>query len=472
MKKFSILLVNYNGKHLLKECLNSIYASTIPKDEFEVIIVDNNSRDNSVSFLKKNYPEVLLIESEDNLGFATGNNLAYEHSSGEYIVLLNTDTTVDPDWLQQLLEAARDPQVGIVAPKLYFSTPYLPLQITSSTLSKSKIYTESDDFSPLGVLVESIETKNNPLQRSVFFQSGFYKKEKGHVETRWTNGNAVALIPIQNKTETISIALHGIPMPSQENIKVSIHTGSTLFAQATVRAKEVMQISFQIDTPTVQDELQWLVQNAGNCIFKDGHSRDRGAVIRKTDLEQIEWYDFDSEYYDQPAKLVGLCGASCLIKREVIDSIGLFNDAFFMYYEDVDFGLRAWKMGWDIQYQPKAIVYHRHRSTTDSSQKQIFFQTMVKKNYLFFLLLHFPLSASIIVLGKMLVLTLIYKMLFNALSSLNYYGKLYKSIHQKKIVYQSILSDLQHHYKEIYSQRVNLMHNQKRSQRMAQQYFY
>lgn len=90
-KDLSIIIVNYNGEKYLSNCLNSIYDNCSSLD-FEIIIIDNNSKDNSVSFLKENYPEVNLIESKENLGFAKGNNIAVREAKSENILLLNNDT--------------------------------------------------------------------------------------------------------------------------------------------------------------------------------------------------------------------------------------------------------------------------------------------------------------------------------------------------------------------------------------------
>jgi GT2 family glycosyltransferase len=87
----SIIIVNYNGKQYLKECLNSI-KEKCQSISHEVIVYDNNSQDGSVNYLKKNFPDVVLIESDTNYGFAGGNNRAVKHAKGEFILLLNHDT--------------------------------------------------------------------------------------------------------------------------------------------------------------------------------------------------------------------------------------------------------------------------------------------------------------------------------------------------------------------------------------------
>ena len=88
----SILIVNFNGKDLLKPCFDSIRKYvTAPH---EIIIVDNASHDGSVDYIKNNYPEVRVVASPINLGFATGNNRAAKVASGRYFLLLNNDTVI------------------------------------------------------------------------------------------------------------------------------------------------------------------------------------------------------------------------------------------------------------------------------------------------------------------------------------------------------------------------------------------
>lgn len=90
-KDVSIIIVNYNTKQLLADCLNSIYEQT--KDiDFEVIVSDNGSRDGSIEMLKKAFPQVILIENNANLGFGTANNRGLAIANGKYIFYLNSDT--------------------------------------------------------------------------------------------------------------------------------------------------------------------------------------------------------------------------------------------------------------------------------------------------------------------------------------------------------------------------------------------
>jgi len=92
----SIAIVSWNTKGLLEECLESIFNTTHDID-FEVIVVDNASSDGSIDMVHEKYPQVLLVESAENVGFARANNKAYEVSSGRHFMILNPDTKVLSD---------------------------------------------------------------------------------------------------------------------------------------------------------------------------------------------------------------------------------------------------------------------------------------------------------------------------------------------------------------------------------------
>ena len=109
----SIIIVNYNGKHFLLDCLSSVLAQKY--SPFEIIVVDNASSDGSIEFIQENFPKVRVIKSDKNLGFAGGNNLGVKNSNGNLIVLLNNDTVVHEDWLQGLVNSIADENITTVS---------------------------------------------------------------------------------------------------------------------------------------------------------------------------------------------------------------------------------------------------------------------------------------------------------------------------------------------------------------------
>jgi GT2 family glycosyltransferase len=114
----SIIIVNYNGINHLKECLSSI--NNLTYKNFEVILVDNNSHDNSLKFVRENFKNVKIIELNSNYGFSIGNNMGVLEAKGKFFALLNFDTYVDKSWLTELIKVAQSSdEIGIVASKIY-----------------------------------------------------------------------------------------------------------------------------------------------------------------------------------------------------------------------------------------------------------------------------------------------------------------------------------------------------------------
>lgn len=140
MLGLSIVIVNWNTKKFLGDCLQSIYetAGTL---NLEVIVVDNNSSDGSAELVRQNFGQVKLIANSSNLGYAKGNNQGIRESRGRYILLLNPDTIVLPGSLKKLVEFMEEhPQAGAVAPKLVYPDGSLQYSVRSFPTLDCLIY--------------------------------------------------------------------------------------------------------------------------------------------------------------------------------------------------------------------------------------------------------------------------------------------------------------------------------------------
>ncbi len=100
--KVSINIIIYNGLKYIKPCFDSIFNQSFK--DFEVIVVDNNSSDNSVNFIKQNYPNIKLIENKENVGFARGHNQMIDFNDSKYILVTNQDIILEPDFLEKLVD--------------------------------------------------------------------------------------------------------------------------------------------------------------------------------------------------------------------------------------------------------------------------------------------------------------------------------------------------------------------------------
>ena len=111
----SIVIATWNSANEIADCL---HALCVADPVAEIIVVDNASADATVELVRANFPHVVLLENEVNVGFARANNQALTQANGDYVLLLNPDTVVEPDALQLLCAYLADhPHVGAVGPR-------------------------------------------------------------------------------------------------------------------------------------------------------------------------------------------------------------------------------------------------------------------------------------------------------------------------------------------------------------------
>ena len=128
----SIIILNYNAGKLLLNCIDSVFKSTY--QNFEVIVVDNLSTDNSHVRCKEKFEKIQLIENKENLGYCEGNNIGIRNATGEFIIILNPDTIVEPNWLNHLMSAYNKFGEGLYQPKFFSLNEKLVIQSTGNML--------------------------------------------------------------------------------------------------------------------------------------------------------------------------------------------------------------------------------------------------------------------------------------------------------------------------------------------------
>jgi Predicted glycosyltransferases len=118
----AIILVNWNGQEFTRACLSSLEKVDFP--DFQVILVDNDSKKPEGQVLKKEFPKLVLLENEQNLGFAGGNNVGIRKAlemGFSHLMLLNNDTLVEPDFLgKMMLDFSKNPKLGVLQPMICF----------------------------------------------------------------------------------------------------------------------------------------------------------------------------------------------------------------------------------------------------------------------------------------------------------------------------------------------------------------
>jgi hypothetical protein len=241
MPRASVVIPTWNGAALLRPALASLRAQSW--SDFETIVVDNGSSDDTVAMLARDYPEVRLVRFDENRGFAAAVNAGIRASSGELVVLMNNDVEADPEWLAALIRALDDrPEIGACASKMLF-----------------------------------------------------------HAD------------------------------PSR-------------------------------------------VDSAGDSLGLFAHSIGHGQL--------------DGPAFAEPRHVLSACAGAAAYRRTVLDSIGLFDERFFAYLEDVDVGVRMQLAGRLCLYVPDAVVYH-HGSATARRMPETKLYLLIR-NSLFLFFQYFP----------------------------------------------------------------------------------
>ena len=181
--KVNIIILNWNGWIDTINCVNSIHNS-VKDTSFEIIVIDNNSSDDSIAHIKSAFPEVEIICNDDNLGYGGGCNVGLNHSINDdvdFVWLLNNDTIVNPDSLWELVKLAKsDPHIGIVGSVIYFMENPDTVQawgggyINFWSGSVKHIYNKKDAFKLQYITGASMLIRISALKEVGIFDEGSY----------------------------------------------------------------------------------------------------------------------------------------------------------------------------------------------------------------------------------------------------------------------------------------------------------
>ncbi len=245
--KLSIVIVSYNVRTFVAQCLDSVQIASEGINGLEVFVVDNASSDDTVGYIGSNYPWVRLIANDDNLGFSRANNIAIRQAQGEYVLLLNPDTIV----------------------------------------------------------------AEPTLRECVSFLDAY---------------------------------------PQAGGLGVRMHNADGTLAPESRRA---------VPSPWVS-----LLKMLG--------------FTKRYYMSHLSW--------DEPGRIQVVSGAFFMLRRKALDQVGLLDEDFFMYGEDIDLSYRLLKGGWENWYHPSDIVHFKGESTQKSSFRyvHVFYQAMLiffRKHY-------------------------------------------------------------------------------------------
>ena len=341
-----MVVLNHDGGDLTLRCLRSVLATELPGGRVDVVLVDNASRDGVADAVGAELPEVAVVRSEHNLGFAGGCNLGLSRlGTVDYVALLNNDATVAPDWLTPLMEVLEaDVTVGAACPKILFDRSFVELDVTSPAAARGV-----GDRRPLGVQVSGVRLDGTEAWRDVQLVSGFWGVEHGRDGTpfQWTNGAARLRVPARPDRSLPDVALQ---LAATGKRTVTLTSGDA-------RTEVVVTPRPRWYDVALGGEPVDVVNNVGSVLLDDGHGADRGYLER------------DEGQYEETEEVFAWCGAAVLLSRRYLDDVGVFDDRYFLYYEDFDLAWRGRARGWRYLYVPGSPVRHVHSASTGENSR-------------------------------------------------------------------------------------------------------
>lgn len=378
----SVIVLNYYGERVIEDTLESLLGLKYPSNRYEIIVVDNNSKDKSKEILQKYvqmHNNVRLFFLKKNLGFSRGNNVGIRQAKGEYICLLNNDCFVEKNWLTELvLTAQKDKKIFAVNSKvlLYPSYIYPRIRLNQDFVIKEAVLKSSNllKFTGKQIALDAMWS-DDPSDRVFTLEIPFDRYHDSFITCQinllTSNFSKNKSIPLKSKNL------------SDDIMKISYK-----------KAKGMYTATLKINLGLLKEEDKYdKIQNAGIVVFQEGSGRDNGAIIRY----HKQYYEFDRKQFDKEREVYAVCAAASLYRKDILDKIGYLDESFFMYYEDVEISERARLLGYKNYFSPHACVRHLH--ALSSREWSPFFIYNVEKGRYLHLLFYFPYSTYLFVIG-------------------------------------------------------------------------
>ncbi len=321
----TVVVLNWNGQRLLPDCLDALAKQDLDRTAWQAWVVDNASTDGSLDLLTRDYPWVHVVHNPANLGFAGGNNTAMRTAATPFIVLLNNDAHPEPDWLRRLLApmlTPDGPRIGATTSKILLEPQFLPLDFTTSG------FRPPGDGRDLGALISNItvhtDSNDHDVTEEVLWERAAYGPEDiGGQKFRWTRPQGSLLIPIGDCQATPGDMRITITARAERSkpLSVSWPGGNATLQLTTADQLHTIEVAEQVP-------LSDIINNVGGIFHAPGYGADRG------------YQQLDHGQYDTPEEVFLFCGAAVCLRTEALRQVGVFDDHFFMYYEDTDLSWR------------------------------------------------------------------------------------------------------------------------------------
>lgn len=359
-----LVVLNWNGRDHLARCLAALCALDWPAERLDLVVIDNASTDGSDAIVGE-FPRFRLVRNDRNTGFVA-NNLALRDLDGvDYVGLVNADSFVEPGWLDALVTGIEaDPRLGAVSARMVFDDRFVEVAVSSPTFEPP-----GPDPRRLGVMVSGVRVDGTDRWRDAQVADGAWgiehRPDGGTFQ--WTGDRATVRVPVGDGAQLP--ALVELELAAEADKAVTVRSGdreATLGVGRAPRWHAVPVGGRPID----------VVQNAGSIVIEGGYGADRGFL------------EPDTGQYDMAAEVFAWCGGSVLMRPAYLADVGVFDDDFFLYYEDTDLSWRGRLRGWRYRYVPGARARHVHAASTGEGSP--IFQHFVERNRLLMLVKNAP----------------------------------------------------------------------------------
>lgn len=316
-----VVVLNWNAAWFTRRCLRSLSATEHPQDRLRILLADNGSVDGSLEELqawlrRPGAPRVEVLRNASNLGFAEGCNRAIRllmepgPDRADHVALVNNDAWVEPDWLEPMLEVARaHPRCAAVAARIVLEPGFVGVEATAGD----------------GALTLA--------------------------SVRWRGPDGSTCEMLDRVRVTGCSDEGALEWPARRIWRLAARSSATVWVPAGAAPCRI--------------ELRWVDDTGGEVVIEAPAGQDRTTLLNGlgTALNEVgEGYDIG---YGEPtvplgvgAEVDGFCGGAVLLRTEALEDVGLFDPAFFAYYEDTDLSWRMRRAGWEIRVAPRSVVHH------------------------------------------------------------------------------------------------------------------
>ncbi len=361
----SVIVVTWNGRQWLDRCLTALLALDPPAAE--LVLVDNGSTDGTAAYVRERYPSIRVVALGRNEGFAGGNNAGARHATSTYLAFVNNDAVVEQSWLGALrAPAEEDATVGLVTSRIVFlERPEIVDSAGDGYLRCGGAFkrdhgrqtgeARSQEPEARSQEVASERSEASPRARSGESGAPASAREGGAAGAKPPGGSQE---PEARSQEVASERSEASPRARSEATerRASAREGGAAGAKPPGGSQEPEARSQEV----ASERSEASPRARSEATERRASAREGGSAGAKPPGSTEDVF--------------GACGAAFLIRRDLFEALGGFDDDFFMVYEDVDLSYRARLLGARCVYAPAAVARHAGSATIGAvSARQVFY---------------------------------------------------------------------------------------------------